>query len=532
MIYLVVLFTFAATFATTPDWNSAVPIPPGGRPNPYDLPADELIATVRAGRLHALHYPVATTGIVLPYSPIKRFLHAEASDPLRALLQSVASLFTSFHNYDDVENWLGLQTYPPSEGADVYFVPFKNGVKPLHRMGFTVREGNPKGFTISCAECHTGNLFGRRVMGMSNRFPRANRFFHEGLNAASYVGPGFFQWATEATDAETEMFRRFRKNGELIGTKLPVQLGLDTSLAQVALSLARRSRDAFATPVWPVTVRSEPLATHVADSKPAVWWNVKYKNRWLSDGSVISGNPIFTNFIWNEIGRGANLQDLEQWLAANETVVRELTTAVFNTEAPPFTDFFPAPNRDQVREGEVLFNQYCARCHGQYAHEGSRLVVRYFPQTPVIDVGTDPGRYSGMKSLEQLNELSISKRNNIHVQATRGYVPPPLVGIWARWPYFHNNSAPNLCAVLTAGAARPKTYWARPAEDKSKDFDVNCNGYPRRRPPEGTSEEFLYQSGSEGLSNLGHDEGIFLKDGRELLTNAQKFAIIRFLQTL
>ena len=72
-----------------------------------------------------------------------------------------------------------------------------------------------------------------------------------------------------------------------------------------------------------------PLNYHPVDSKPSVWWNLKYKNRWLSDGSVVSGNPIFTNILWNEIGRGSDLKELEKWLDDNSKVVEDMTSFVF-----------------------------------------------------------------------------------------------------------------------------------------------------------------------------------------------------------
>lgn len=513
----------------SPDWGRGVPVAPGGRPNPYNLPADQFSTSIRSGRLHALHYPVSVTGIVLPYAPIRRFLQSDSTDPLRFLLQSVATTFTGFHSYDDVEQWLGLHGYPDQEGEGPYLVPWLGQRKPTHRMGFTLVHTNQgRGFTISCAECHAENLFGRRVIGLSNRFPRANRFFYEGLKAADQVSTDFFAWATEATEGETALYRRFKMNSQFIAAKVPVQLGLDTSLAQVALSLARRARDPWASKAAGVPARGEPLASRVADSKPAVWWTLKFKNRWLSDGSVVSGNPILTNFLWNEIGRGADLRELSRWLENNTDVVRDLTTAVFATEPPPFTDFFPAPEPEQVERGRIHFRKFCTRCHGLYENGQ----VQYPAHTLVVDVGTDPARFLGMRSLVQLNNLQISKDHGIRVEAQKGYVPPPLNGIWARWPYFHNNSAPNLCAVLTRSEARPKTYWARPANNKAVDFDVRCNGYPRRRVPEGTPEEFLYRAEGEGRSNAGHDEGIFLRDGRELMSNVEKFELIRFLQTL
>ena len=44
------------------------------------------------------------------------------------------------------------------------------------------------------------------------------------------------------------------------------------------------------------------------------------------------------------------------------------------------------------------------------------------------------------------NRLKIFKDNGISLEPHPGsYVPPPLVGIWARWPYMHNNSS---CSVL------------------------------------------------------------------------------------
>jgi hypothetical protein len=108
-------------------------------------------------------------------------------------------------------------------------------------------------------------------------------------------------------------------------------------------------------------------------------------------------------------------------------------------------------------------------------------------------------------------------------------VPPPLVGIWARWPYFHNNAAPSLCAVLTRADRRPKTYYANKAEEPDRDFDKRCNGYPVGRKGD---KDLLFETRKQGLSNAGHDEGIFLKDGRELLTIDEKMAIIEFLKTL
>src|SRR5690606_5385765 len=121
------------------------------------------------------------------------------------------------------------------------------------------------------------------------------------------------------------------------------------------------------------------------------------------------------------------------------------------------------------------------------------------------------------------------------VEPQKGYVPPPLDGIWSRWPYFHNNSAPNLCAVLTPGNKRPVTYYAGPANNKKTDFDQECVGYPlgNKTPASWKQDkEYLYDTRKEGLSNKGHDERIFIKEGVEIYTKKEKLELIEFLKTL
>ena len=136
---------------------------------------------------------------------------------------------------------------------------------------------------------------------------------------------------------------------------------------------------------------------------------------------------------------------------------------------------------------------------------------------------------------DELNKLQISINIKTLVEPQKGYVPPPLEGIWARWPYFHNNSIPNLCALLTPGSLRPKTYYSGKAIDKSRDFDQECVGYPLGdKTPEAWKKnpEYFYDTQREGLSNSGHDQKIFLRDGLEIYSQEQKLELIEFLKTL
>jgi hypothetical protein len=521
--------------SAAPNWNEGFQIPDGGRENPYDLSIGDFESSKKSGQIHAQIYPVEVTGILPPYSPTKNFIEDKTNNPLKQLVQKIFQGVTLFKSMDDFQKWLGLHPYPKETDTGVYQMPYPQGLRPSDRVGFgLIERDGANGFTFSCAACHSANLFGKTVLGMTNRFPKANKLFSEAKRATGYVGSGIFQLYTGATAEETELFKSLKENIKSVGAKEPLVLGLDTSLAQVALSLNRRNQDEFATknPQFESHPRNDVLDKMPADSKPAVWWNLKYKNRWLSDGSVVSGNPVFTNLLWNEIGRGADLVKLEAWLQANPKKIQDLVTAVFSSEAPLFTDFFPESSIDveTAKKGESLFNNSCARCHGTYEKNWPRLetlAVHYPSQTVVVNVGTDPNRYLGMKSLEKLNQLGISKRNNTLVRAQKGYVPPPLVGIWARWPYFHNNSAPDLCSVLSSAKDRPAVYYAGEANDPSLDFDFNCNGYPLgAKTPQGwKSSDFKYDTRREGMGNAGHEFGAHFN-------SEERMAVIRYLQTL
>lgn len=551
-VFLFFGFNGAAALAQrSPDWSEKAP-PVGA--NPYQLP-DTLFPQFRdSGKIHAQIYPVTITAMLPPYEPIRHLIEDPSENPLREFIDSMIRGLSGFHNMQDMFMTLGLHEYPQTSDQGIYSVPYPQGVRPDYKMGFGLIE-TPlgTGFSFSCAACHSANLFGKTVLGMTNRFPRANEFFMEAKKATHFVQADFFKLYANATEGETQMMRQLKSSMRSVAVKKPLALGLDTSLAQVSLSLNYRNADPYATfsDHYAVFPRPDPvLDFSPADSKPSVWWNLKFKNRWLSDGSVVSGNPILTNILWNEIGRGADLAKLEPWLKQNEKVVQEITSAVFSSEAPRFTDFFPAEKIDlaKAKEGEQIFNTTCFRCHGRYdkawnlpdanhlspQEKLKTTAVHYPPQTAVIDVGTDPYRYRGMKSLEKLNALAISERNGILIRAQKGYVPPPLVGIWARWPYFHNNSVPSLCAVLSAQAERPPTYFSGEAQVAETDFDADCNGYPlsEKTPESWKNPKHFYDTRQLGMGNQGHDEGIFLTNGKELFSQQQKRALIQFLQTL
>lgn len=549
--------------AQSPDWSATASLPGGNekmspehRANIYGYSQSVLTERIEDGKKHALFYPVTVSDLLIPYRPLKNFFETDPQDPVRRMIYDLTKMASPFKSMNEVYKWLGVHDYPKAPQVQApYSLPTLTKEQQELPMGATLIN-TPDGvaLTFGCAACHSSDLFGVKVLGLTNRFPRANELFRHGKNLSPYVNSFLFKDILQTTEGEREMLVRIKKTTKSVGVLEPQVLGLDTSLAQVALSLSRREKDSYATRSTRASTfpRKNWLDNHRADSKPAVWWNVKYKTRWLSDGSIISGNPVHTNFLWNEIGRGTDLKKLESWLVENQQTIDDLTAAVFAAKAPRYEAFFGnnSINIEMARRGEKHFIQSCQGCHGVYEKNWNQpdmqgmkpdqLVknykIWYHKKTPVKDVATDPGRYLGMKAFaDDLNRLQISKTIGTVVEPQKGYVPPPLEGVWARYPYFHNNSVPNLCALLTPANKRPKTYWAGPAVNKETDFDQDCVGYPlaEKTPADWKKvKDYFYDTKKEGLSNSGHDDRIFIKDGVEIYSKEEKRELIEFLKTL
>jgi mono/diheme cytochrome c family protein len=536
------------------DWSREASVPDGEpRTDIFQL-GDDLPDVTYEGMTYASSWPVTVSGVLVPYAPIERFFLASTDDPVVSAFRSLLRSQAGVETLDGLFEWLGPPPFNPPDATGPYRTPYPPGQGEGDRMGVTrLPTEHGEALTFSCAACHAAPLFGRTVVGLTNRRARANSFFHLGLGALDAVDNETFVQLTDATEGEVALLQRVRDRAGAIGVKVPLTLGLDTSLAQVALSLARRGDDPYATrdPNREASPLPNALEDQPADSKPMVWWTLKYKTRWLSDGSIVSGNPVFTNFLWNELGRGTDLDELEDWLNAHPREVDTLTAAIFATEPPRWTDTFPASTLDEAAamRGEVLFNAHCSSCHGTYdkgwsAPDAStrtateRLhttAVHYHAQTPVYDVGTDPLRYQGMQHFaDRLNELAISQWMQTVVEPQTGYVPPPLDGIWARYPYLHNNAVPNLCELLTPAELRVTRYYQGPADDPDTDYTSDCVGYPTGEavPESWREEDALFETTRRGMSNQGHDDMLLNAQGEEVLSADDKVDLITFLKTL
>jgi len=324
---------------------------------------DETGKIVNAAKADVFSYPVEHTGLLMPLEPILRVAKPNQLPWYKQLISAAVRFLIGFRSNSEFLDQLGLNEVGAEHGD----------ISLIERYGAS-------GFTYSCSSCHVGNLFGDRVIGLTRRFPNTADIFIQAKKAAKYISPHMFQILSNATESETKMYSETRVNLSKVGLVKPLHIGQDNSLGQVSLSLLKLNETGDID-------RSEKYQSlhdemRFASSKPAVWWNVKYKTRYLLDGSLAKGSPVKVNFLWNELGRGSDIGVLEKWFVDNSKRIDALEMYVKSLMAPSYFDYFDSTQFDikAAQRGQVIFRKRCVACHGDYRSvkdDSGKLSISY-----------------------------------------------------------------------------------------------------------------------------------------------------------
>ncbi|TJY59480.1 hypothetical protein E4T66_13945 [Sinimarinibacterium sp. CAU 1509] len=246
---------------------------------------------------------------------------------------------------------------------------------------------------------------------------------------------------------------------------------------------------------------------------PPVWWNFGHRPLKFFDGGMSSdaqrilisaftpagsANPVPFNisgaFEWIE----QHDQDAAAWVLDRrspaypepvDTALAEQGAVLFHAK-----DLF-ALTANAGRERPKGGNGSCAGCHGayspRYVHDTAYLetaelegVAGYIVPRDLI--GTDPRRVDGNDQAvaqtfendwfgypEQRgteNDCGDQNLDRIRGDRENGYLAPPLYGVWATAPYFHNGSVPSVWEVLKSSDR--KLFWRRQSAPNDTGLDV------------------------------------------------------------
>jgi mono/diheme cytochrome c family protein len=189
-----------------------------------------------------------------------------------------------------------------------------------------------------------------------------------------------------------------------------------------------------------------------------------------------------------------------------------LEGVIRNLEPPAFPGNIDAALAARGRE---LFASHCAACHAVGgARTGSAI--------PLEEIGTDPEHVLTWRDKDAVRMNRVTRVLGIEraeMQAAKGYVAKPLVGVWLLAPYLHNGSVPSLRELLSPPEMRPSTF-ARGYDV----IDLENVGFDATSS-EARAHGFHFDTSLKGNGNGGHSYGTDLPE-------ADKRALIEHLKTL
>jgi hypothetical protein len=371
--------------------------------------------------------------------------------------------------------------------------PFENDGYPLG-----MRKGpDGEGVATDCMICHGGSIFGKSYMGLGNSTLDLQALA-EDMGRASELDEKKYKFPFP--------FANVRGTNEALG------------FAEILLSMRDEKLGPLEKPPpWKINGQ-------LCEDVPA-WWHLHRKQTMYRTGStdahsvralmqfMLSGNP---------------LENFEK----EEPVFRDIQAYLLSLRPPqyPVKELGPI-NQKLADQGEKPFRENCAHCHGTYGPNGN------YPNkiVPHKDIGTDTARSPGVSDdfimLYNKSWFAKEKPNGFKfAEKSTGYQAPPLDGIWATAPYFHNGSAPTVYHVLNS-KDRPK-YFKRSYRTEKEDYDpvnlgwkfTELNG-PADPTLPAIEQRKVYDTTKRGRGSGGHTFG-------DDLTEKERMAVIEYLKTL
>lgn len=255
-----------------------------------------------------------------------------------------------------------------------------------------------------------------------------------------------------------------------------------------------------------------PLPSEIIPTDVPAWWLLKKKNAMFYNGF---GRGDFGRFLM-----ASNLLTVTNTAEAKEVDSHfNDVLAYLNALQPPK---FPKPINDTMAAaGKEVFMASCKKCHGTYGEDASypNLLI------PARIIKTDSALYSANYSNPQFvnwfNKSWFTTGDHpAKLVPYRGYIAPPLDGIWITAPYLHNGSVPDLESLLNS-KKRPK-YWERDFNTKNYNYEIPGYSYIIKLEPGGRD---VYNTTLKGFSNEGHYFG-------DKLSDTDRRAVIEYLKTL
>jgi len=388
------------------------------------IPAGARSCTVRAVRNAA--FLILIVGCTSSPSPSNQTYPEVPADPQRAgdPMKGYDYLVNGGYITCGVPRTIWNQYIGPASPEDT--IPGRTGDAyglPYNFSPATSSEG-VKVVSANCMTCHAGRINGQLVIGLG---AADNDFTSDPTTMIDAVTP----LITDPT--EKAEYARFSGRMHTIAPYTqPATIGVNPADNLTAVLMSHRDP---ATLAWSDTAMIDLPPAMVAPVDVPPWWRMAKKNAMFYSAAgrgdhariMMTASILCTDSVAEATAIDAAFVDVRAW-------IEQLT--------PPAWPF--SVDMSLATKGEAVFQKTCARCHGIGDNYPNELV-------PLDVVGTDPVLAQGTAQFAPpyVTWFQTSFWGQVsRLDPQNGYIAPPLDGIWATAPYFHNGSVPTLEAVL------------------------------------------------------------------------------------
>ncbi|MEM7010626.1 MAG: c-type cytochrome, partial [Verrucomicrobiota bacterium] len=365
--------------------------------------------------------------------------------------------------------------------------PNDNSGKPLQYV--VDRNGY---WTMNCFSCHGGSVYGQVIPGAPN-------------NA--------YALQTLSEDMLKVKFQRGRMPTRMEGGSILMPLGTSngvTNAVTFGIGLMHyRDKDLN------LIQNSAPIQFKHHDLDAPAWWNVKKKEFLYFDGFAKSGHRSLMQFLLIPENGPNRFREWERDFKVIYEYIQNLKTPSYPGKV----------DKNLALKGRAAFERNCADCHGTYGENADYPNRRISQQK----VGTDSARLEALpeSNKERYAQSWFADYGRDGSESVGDvYVAPPLDGIWASAPYFHNGSVPTLWHVLYPDR-RPKV-WRRTMVEMDEERVglqvMELEELPQTVTNPVENREY-YDTQLPGKSAEGHE---FPNE----LSDEEKRAVLEYLKTL
>ncbi len=357
----------------------------------------------------------------------------------------------------------------------------------------------------TCLQCHAQVFDDKLYVGLGNTFQDFSNFGKSAglFNSAATkvmqtISPNQYQ-------ASKAIITSFSAIAPFMQTEVQ---GVNAADRLATLLVAHRNPQTLEWLPKPILdIPNEVVPTDV----PA-WWLLKKKNAMFYNGF---GRGDFGKFLM--LSNILTVKDTSEATEVNSHFGDVL--AFIKSINPP-----KYPKKiDEVlaAKGKTIFINTCSKCHGTYGDDSKypNLLI------PASIIRTDSllflGNQQNPQFIDWFNKSWFAQGENpARLEAYKGYIAPPLDGIWITAPYLHNGSVPTLQALLNS-KERPQ-YWKR--NFKKPTYNYTNIGWDYE-PVTNTEKKTTYNTDLPGYRNTGHTFG-------DKLSETERKAVIEYLKTL